>query len=71
VKEASKVGLKVNEKQTKIMTINSKNNSSILLSQTALEGVDQFYYLRSTLSDSGYINIEVKIRIGKATATFN
>ncbi len=69
--EASQIGLKINEGKTKIMLINGKSKQAVNLNGTAIEQVDNFCYLGSTLSNDGDVLTEIKIRIGKAAAAFN
>ena len=48
-----------------------KSKQAVNLNGTAIEQVDNFCYLGSTLSNDGDVLTEIKIRIGKAAAAFN
>ena len=69
--EASQIGLKINEKKTKLMVINGKSQQTVKLNERNIDQVDDFCYLGSTLSSDGDIMTEIKIRIGKAASAFN
>ena len=51
--EAKKVGLKINNKKTKEMRINHRNNSDLILDGRGTERVEEFCYLGSMVSQDG------------------
>ena len=56
-----KIGLKINTKKTKVMTINAANNPSIKISETeTVEEVDDFTYLGSIVSNNNGTSKEIK-----------
>ena len=69
VKEAEKVGLKVNTSKTKILTVNGKN-TNITINQTLVEEVEKFTYLGSVVTPDGGAFKDVETRITKANYTF-
>ena len=69
-REAAKLGLKINIRKTKIMTINNRMNDRVKVTGEELEEVKQFCYLGNTLTTNGDVLDEVKIRIGKTNAAF-
>jgi len=50
---AALLGLKINASKTKVLRINSKNKTPIIVDQNALEGVKSFTYLGSIISREG------------------
>ena len=70
-KEAKKIGLKINDRKTKVMKTNCRHNSHIIMNGKPIEEVTDFCYLGSTLSCDGEVMKEISIRIGKATSAFN
>lgn len=68
---AALLGLKINSSKTKVMRINSKNNTPITMDQNSLEDVNSFTYLGSIISVEGGTEDDVQARIGKARTTFN
>ena len=65
VETAKTTGLIVNTEKTKIMSIKSNDETNILIDGVALERVEKFTYLDSTVSDNA-VDVEIKTRIGKA-----
>jgi hypothetical protein len=51
-REASKVGLKINEEKTEAMLFNQPYNAQALIEGIALKTVDEFKYLGSHMSSS-------------------
>ena len=70
VETAALLGLKINTAKTKVMRINSKNNTPINMDQNTLEDVNSFTYLGSIITDAGGTEDDVQARIGKARTTF-
>ena len=68
---AALLGLKINASKTKLMRINTKNNSPINMDQNQLEEVTTFTYLGSIIAVDGGTEEDVSARIGKARTTFN
>ena len=71
VANASKVGLKVNQKKTKVLAVNTQNATKLKISNEELEEVSSFNYLGSVITKKGGTEEDVKTRIGKATGAFN
>jgi hypothetical protein len=72
VREAAKVGLKINISKSKEMRIPMKNNNENLYIQgETIERVTQFIYLGSIIDGTGGTEADVKIRIRKAQAAFS
>lgn len=71
--QGTKVGLCVNSKKTKIMSVErERTDITITMSnQGALENVDKFVYLGSTMTHNGDLSPELDNRIGKAASAFN
>ena len=70
VNTSYKVGLKINRSKTKLMKINTNNDTPILLEGESLEEVDEFIYLGSTVDKVGGADADIKNRIRKARASF-
>ena len=68
---SSKVGLKINTKKTKFITVNGNGNPEIQINNQSIEKVDKFCYLGSAISEKGGTDEDIKIRTGKAQYTFN
>ena len=67
---ARTVGLKISHSKSKIMKVNSKSTTDVLLKDTALENVTEFKYLGSYLNTDGDINREITSRIVMASLAF-
>ncbi|KAI5718070.1 hypothetical protein M8J77_015738 [Diaphorina citri] len=63
-KESEKVGLKINESKTKIMTNNTREETK--LNDKIIEYVEDYCYLGQTVSFLKHQDKEIKIRIGNA-----
>jgi hypothetical protein len=68
--EAKKVGLNINKKETKIMTVNTARQVKIIIGGELLEDVDRSCYLGSMINNGG-ADEDVKTRIGEAQNAFN
>ncbi|XP_048772952.2 uncharacterized protein LOC125678500 [Ostrea edulis] len=66
-----KLGLKPNERKTKIMKINAKSKQPIKIRDTILEEVEEFTYLGIIVSVNGGTDADVKTRINRARVIFN
>ena len=69
--EAKKTGLNININKTKVMKINTQNESPIQLANEALEEVQEFTYLGSTITTEGGADKDVTRRIGMARNAYN
>ena len=67
---ASRTGLRINIKKTKVLRANTKQKESIHLKGKILEDVEEFTYLGSTVDNTGGTDKDVKARIGKARTAF-
>ena len=68
---AEQVGLNINSKKTKVMSINAPTNPPIsIYKNEAVEEVDEFSYLGSIVSNDNGTSKEIKSRIQKARVTF-
>ena len=69
---ASRVGLNINKKKTKVLKINNKNQTAITIDSDSevIEPVEQFSYLGATVSMAGGTSEDIKARLGKARAVF-
>lgn len=63
---ANQLGLRINSQKTKVMLLNTKGNPQIQSYGQALESVDKFTYLGSTVTKDGGSAEDIKARIGKA-----
>jgi hypothetical protein len=68
---ASRVGLKINKNKTKYMTVNTHSNKNITVDSQAMEKVQRFTYLGSTVDAEGGAEADVNQRIGKAQAFYS
>ena len=69
--EASKVGLRVNVAKTTIMRMAALTSTdSVEVESLPIEEVKQFCYLGSTLTNNGSCDAAIRVRLGKANATF-
>ncbi|KAG5870728.1 hypothetical protein JTB14_028114 [Gonioctena quinquepunctata] len=69
---SNQAGLKINRKKTKFMVISKRNiqNINLYLGTDPLERVFRFKYLGYTINDEWDPDVETKIRIEIARATF-
>ena len=65
-----KIGLKINTNKTKVMAINTNQNTNITLNGENLETVNRFTYLGSVITDKGGTEEDIAVRIGKANQAF-
>ena len=65
---SNKIGLKINEKKTKIMIVQRDKfqDMKINVNNNGLENVEDFTYLGSKISNDGNSQREINIRISKA-----
>lgn len=69
-KVASNAGLRINIGKTKVMRINSNNNTPLFIYNNKIEEVEKFEYLGSMLSQDGGVSMDVENRIRKARVSF-
>ncbi|GFR90442.1 hypothetical protein ElyMa_000818400 [Elysia marginata] len=70
VKTTRSVGLKISHSKSKVMKINTKSNSDVLIDGKSLENVTDFKYLGSYLTADGNINGEITARVVMASTVF-
>ena len=63
---ASKIGLKINTKKTKVMRFNISRKEPIRLGDNDIEDVTSFTYLGSIIDTTGGMGQDIKIGIGEA-----
>ena len=64
------LGLKINKEKTKVLRLKTTNETAINVSEMALEDVNSFVYLGSTINKEGGVEEDVKQRIQKARKAF-
>jgi hypothetical protein len=64
------IGLKVNGKKTKVMTVNVQRPVNITVGEEPIELVKAFTYLGSVVTEEGGAEEDIKSRLGKARRTF-
>src|SRR6218665_1733508 len=72
-KEAAKFGLNINPEKTKIMKVgrwDETEDGKLMTDGREVKSVDAFCYLGSLMTADSSCDREVKVRIGKANATF-
>jgi hypothetical protein len=69
--EARKVGLEISRAKTKVMKVFDDDPGLLMLDEEELESVEWFQYLGSTICADGDIRREMRIRVGKAGASFS
>ena len=70
---AEQTGVNVNNKKTNIMSINTRNKTSIIISCLQVDSVEDFVYFGSIISEDNRDKKECKLikeRLDKARATF-
>jgi hypothetical protein len=67
---AKRVGLKINEKKTKIPRLNSKKKDQVKIEENVIEDVEEFTYLGAIVSKEGGGENDMNSRINKARAAF-
>ena len=67
---AKKVGLTINENKTKVMKINSRNRTKVIINSKEIEETDSFTYLGSIVDTLGGTDDDIKCRIKKAQNAF-
>ena len=67
---AKRVGLKINEKKTKILRLNIRQMEPVTLEGKDIEDVDEFTYLGAVVSKEGGGGKDMDSRLNKARAAF-
>ena len=67
---AKRVGLKINEKKTKILRLNNRKMEPVKLEGKDIEDVDEFTYLGAVVSKEGGGGKDMDSRLNKARAAF-
>ena len=67
---AQQLGLKINDRKSKIMRINSKSTDAVEVRGRVLEEVDNFTYLGSIVDKEGGSGTDIKVKIQKARGAF-
>ena len=67
---ASTIGLKVNEKKTKVLRKNAITNNLVTVNGIPIEDAQEFVYLGSKVTTDGDCDVEVTTRISKANQAF-
>jgi hypothetical protein len=70
VQTAKHVGLKVNEKKTKILAVNADDPVNITINNKIVERVEKFNYLGSMINETGGTEEDIRTRIAKAHGAF-
>jgi hypothetical protein len=70
IKEAGKVGLAINIKKTKALTVNTSKTEPFMLGGVSIENVDSFAYLGSKVTKDGGAVQDMVQRIKKANDAF-
>jgi len=71
-KVVKKYGMKINIKKTKVLKIVRKpSTTKLTVDGEILQQVEEFKYLGSILSSSGYSEKDIRVRIGMAKSAFN
>jgi len=67
---AERTGLRVNVGKCKVMRVNARNNEAITVNGLALEDVQKFIYLGTTVCKQGGGGEDINARLGKARGAF-
>ncbi|XP_055997955.1 uncharacterized protein LOC130047311 [Ostrea edulis] len=67
---AQSIDLNINEKKTKVMTVNSNTAQTVKIGNNIIEEVEDFKYLGSMLSNTNGTARDIKARISKARNAF-
>ncbi|XP_055997864.1 uncharacterized protein LOC125647136 [Ostrea edulis] len=67
---AQSISLNINEKKTKVMTVNSNTAQPVKIRNNIIEEVEDFKYLGSMLSNTNGTARDIKARISKARNAF-
>ena len=67
---SARIGLNIHKGKSKVLKVNATNAAPIMLEDEAIEEVDSFIYLGSTVDKQGGTDADVKRRVGNARAAF-
>ena len=67
---AGKVGLRISSEKTKSMAVGCDEQQKLHLNNQPIDQVNNFTYLSSNISSSGYIYHDINNRLGKASSAF-
>ena len=67
---SAQTGLKINQKKTELMKINTTSNAQITVGGEPIKEVESFVYLGSVIDKQGGTDKDVTARIGKARTAF-
>jgi hypothetical protein len=67
---AGNLGLNVSTKKTKSMRMNARDKDSIKLNGNEIEEVNDFTYLGSKMPNTGDGEVEIRVRLAKASQAF-
>lgn len=70
LKEAARVGLKINGQKSKIMWVNARNNQRIEVNGDLVDEVEEFLYLGALLDKEGGATKEIQQRLSKGRQAF-
>ena len=68
---AGRVGLKLNAQKCKWMKVNSRNNEGLRVSESMVEEVDSFTYLRAQVTKDGGATLDIKKKTALAYASLH
>nr|KAG5705879.1 hypothetical protein BaRGS_030769 [Batillaria attramentaria] len=67
---AQRVGLKISQEKTKLLSTNNQQKTPVTISRKAVEGVSEFVYLGSKMSQTGGTDEDIKAKVKKARQAF-
>ena len=66
----AKVGLRISTEKTKVMSVREQQPLVLKVNQQEVEEVENFTYLRSSISNKGATERDISCRLGKAASVF-
>ena len=67
---AAKVGLRISTEKTKVMPVREQQPIALKVNQQKAEEVENFTYLRSSISNKGATERDISCQLGKAASVF-
>ena len=67
---SARIGLSIHKGKSKVLKVNATSTTPIMLDEEALEEVESFVYLGSTVDIQGGTDADVRTRVGKARMAF-
>ena len=67
---SARLGLKSHKGKSKVLKVNTVTNTPTMLEDEALDEVESFTYLGSTVDNTGGTEADVRARVGKTRAAF-